>query len=95
MNHIFVDEQGNMYEIEDKSVLKISETIIVYDESGEKFELNKKDAENLKLANERVDGMVYDILDRDERLLNMYHRVHPEAAFARAPEAAFARAPEA
>ncbi len=87
MNHIFVDEQGNMYEIEDQSVLKMSETISVYDESGEKFELNKKDAESLKLANERVEGIVYNILDRDERILNRWYRAHHEAAFARAPEA--------
>ena len=31
---LFVDEQGRLYKIEDRSLLKCSETISVYDEDG-------------------------------------------------------------
>ena len=82
-----IDEEGNLYEIEDKSVLKKPDTISAYDENGEKFEFSKKDAEKRKLTDDQAKELIYRVMPRYDRFLNMYFRAHPEAAFARAPEA--------
>jgi hypothetical protein len=58
MEHV-IDEEGNIFGIEDKSVLKKLDTISVYDERGEKFELSKKDAEKSKLTGEQAGEIIY------------------------------------
>jgi len=89
------DKQGNLYRIEDIGVLKKTETISVYDEDGEEFELEREEAEKNKLTDDEVNELITKTIDHENKLLDLYYRTHPEAAFARAPEAAFARAPEA
>ena len=90
---LFIDEQGNLYKIENEGALKRSDSINVYSERGEKFELNKQVAERLKLTGDQANDLISKI--SHNYLTDMYLRIYPEAAFARAPEAAFARAPEA
>jgi hypothetical protein len=92
---ILIDDQGKVYEVEDTSALTKPETITVYDESGEPFLLNRKQAEECQLNDEKVAEAITALARQYAALLNRYRRAFPEAAFARAPEAAFARAPEA
>ncbi|MGA9100379.1 MAG: hypothetical protein WB392_15765, partial [Methanotrichaceae archaeon] len=90
-----IDEQGNLYKIDDVSVLKRADTISVYDENGMKFELEEEDAKRLKMTENESGKMIDSLRTRNNCFTMTFPRSYPEAAFARAPEAAFARAPEA
>ena len=76
---IFRDVQGNLYKIEDENALKRSNTISVYDENGDKFELSQDDAKRLKLKNNQPEKSIGGFKD-----CNNCFRTYPEAAFARA-----------
>jgi|GEM_PF-6589942 len=82
---LFVDDRGNVYDFDDESILKRVETISVYNDKGEKFKVNKNDAEKQKLTDEQIK----ELISHHSHLINMYCKTHPEAACA-APVGAYA-----